>query len=46
VIEEASGEALTSVEQFNTILKTAKDSGRGLRLVIRRGNVRMILVLR
>ncbi len=46
VIEEASGEALTSVEQFNTILKTAKDSGRGLRLVIRRGNVRMILVMR
>ena len=46
VMEEAGGEALTSVDQFRTMLEETKQDGRGLRLVIRRGNVRMLLVIR
>jgi len=46
VIEQAGGTNLTSVDEFNKILATNKESGQPLRMVIRRGNVRMLMVIR
>jgi serine protease Do len=46
VIEEAGGQPLRSVEQFRAILKEQQEAGSGLRMVIRRGNVRMLLIVR
>ncbi len=46
VIEQAGGQELTSVEDLRTILAQAQEEQRGLRMVIRRGNVRLLLVIR
>jgi serine protease Do len=46
VIEEAGGQTLTTVEQFRSILEEQQKAGRGLKMVIRRGNVRVLLMVR
>lgn len=46
VIEQAGGQELTSVEDLRKILNQAQQEQRGLRMVIRRGNARMLLVIR
>jgi len=46
VIEQAGGQELTSVDELRTILNQAQQEQRGLRMVIRRGNVRLLLVIR
>lgn len=46
VIESAAGQPLQSAEQFNDVLSRAKQAGRGLQMVIRRGNVKLLVVIR
>jgi len=46
VIESAGGQPLQSADQLNEVLSQAKTSGRGLQMVIRRGNVRLLMVIR
>ena len=46
VIESAAGYKLRSVDQLAAIFEEAKKEGVPLRLVIRRGNVQMMLVIR
>lgn len=46
VIEEAAGQPLSTVEQFRSILTEQQKAGRGMRMVIRRGNVRMLMIVR
>lgn len=46
VIESAGGQPLNSADQFNEVLAQAKQSGRGLQMVIRRGNVKLLMVIR
>jgi serine protease Do len=46
VIEQAAGKPLSSVEEFQAILAEAKDNEQAVRMIIRRGNVRLLLVIR
>ncbi len=46
VIEQVGQQPLETVEQLKTALQSAKDSGRGVRLVIRRGDVRTLIVIK
>lgn len=46
VIESAGGQPLQSAEQLNQLLEQGKQSGRGLRMEIRRGNVKFLVVIR
>tara|TARA_R110002049_G_scaffold4601_4_gene31987 strand:- start:272018 stop:273520 length:1503 start_codon:yes stop_codon:yes gene_type:complete len=46
VIESAGGAELTSVEQLTTLMREAQKRDQTLRLVIRRGNTRMLLGVR
>jgi serine protease Do len=46
VIEQAGGQPLTSVDQLKAALKDASSTGRGVRLVVRRGNVRSLIMIR
>ena len=44
VIESAAGFKLTSVDQLATIFEELKKVGRPVRMIVRRGNTRMMLV--
>jgi len=46
IIESAAGVELTSVNQLNSLFQEAKKREQILRLIIRRGNTRMILPIR
>lgn len=46
VIESAAGIKLTAVNQLATIFEEAKKAGQPLRVIVRRGNTRMLLVIR
>jgi serine protease Do len=46
VIESAAGIPLKSFDQLSEIVSKAKRIGQGIRIVVRRGNARMLLVLR
>ncbi len=46
VIEQAGGRTLNSVDELREILEATKDRQQSLRLTIRRGNVRMLLIIR
>jgi len=46
VIESAAGQPLQTADQFNEVLSQTKQSGRGLQMVIRRGNVKLLMVIR
>ena len=46
VLEQVGGQPLKTVEQLKTALQQAKETGRGVRLVIRRGNVRSLVIIR
>ncbi len=46
VIESAAGQPLQSADQFNELLAQVKQSGRGLQMEIRRGNVKLLMVIR
>jgi serine protease Do len=46
VIESAAGIKLTSVEQLAAIFEAAKKAGEPLKVIVRRGNRRMLLVIR
>lgn len=46
VIESAAGQPLKSADQFNELLAQVKQSGRGLQMEIRRGNVKLLMVIR
>lgn len=46
VIESAAGQPLRSADQFNQLLAQVKQSGRGLQMEIRRGNVKLLMVIR
>ncbi|MBL6725985.1 MAG: serine protease, partial [Rubripirellula sp.] len=46
VIEGAAGIELDSVEQLREIIAKANQLGQPIRIVVRRGNSRMLLMLR
>ncbi len=46
IIEQCNGQSLASVDELKTALRSAKDAGRAVRLVVRRGNVRSLIVIR
>ena len=46
VIEGAAGIELVSVEQLREIIGQANQVGQSIRIVVRRGNSRMLLMLR
>ena len=46
VIEGAAGIQLESVEQLREIISKANQVGQPIRIVVRRGNSRMLLMLR
>ena len=46
VIESAAGIKLSSVDQLAAIFEEAKKAGQPLRVIVRRGNTRMLLVIR
>ncbi len=46
VIESAAGIKLSAVDQLATIFAEAKKLGQPLRVIVRRGNTRMLLVIR
>ena len=46
VLESAGGIGLSSVEQLLGIIREAKSNEQPLRMIVRRGNQRMLLVLR
>lgn len=45
VIESAAGVQLRTVEQLSEVYDSVKENGQPLRMVVRRGNTRMLLVL-
>ena len=46
VIETAAGINLKSVDQLDMIFEEAKKAGQPIRVTVRRGNTRMLLVIR
>jgi serine protease Do len=46
ILEQVGGQPLRSVDELKAALKQAKETGRGVRLVIRRGNVRSLVIIR
>ena len=46
VIESAAGIKLNAVEKLAMIFEEAKKAGQPLRVIVRRGNTRMLLVIR